>query len=798
MAQTVAELLSGSKTPETAPLPAGWTPVAAPDQPALPAGWTPAAAPAPRSMGDRLALGIRDVAEGTAGVADMLGSVITVPTNLAAQAMGHKPIFTGVEGEASKAMDALGAPKPRDRTERVLSAVGKGATAGLVTSGLGEIAAPVDGAVGVVARGLASSPVKNAVAGATGGASQQEAAEHGAGPILQTVAGLIGSLAGYGGAASAERVLPRPRLTLADTVKTTPKEVVIDHEGDLTEEGREAAIRHDVTAKELKAAYVKPEEVAAAYDAGEGAFTKPRQEPPIQAPVEAPVQEPVAPAPEAMALEPVEPAPEPAIAVPAAPTSARLAQAQSEGVQLTKGQATQDFDTQVAENDLKAGSGPAATQARMFADQQQQQLGQMVDNFKAAIGDSTGTAADRGKVVQDAIGALRDQGQKGVQAVYEQAKALPGSDAPLETGGILDAADRLILETPMDQGSKDALERAMAKFGVLPGKVEPSGRYASVVTDDGRRIRVLGNVEPLTLANAEDFRQALNAAWDSHGLMGKAIRALDDTVDEAIKSGAPGEKTAAYKAAREADKAQRAAFKGKDVVADIAAVKSGTKTPKLDPEDVVKKVLGGGKDSITDLKRVKAVLLSKPTEQSRAAWKALQSHAVGEIFDKALSPNGEFSGARLSSAIKQFGPAKLKLLLGEDEFNRLMKVNRIMHDATVPLANTTNPSGSGYAVIRFMTHHALTWGGTMLRFVPGVGPTMDAAQGLAKIGKDARIADRTLKGMREFTPQKALKADQPKPDTAQFARDFIDIAKSKEILSPLVAVEAQPQKEHAQ
>lgn len=112
--------------------------------------------------------------------------------------------------------------------------------------------------------------------------------------------------------------------------------------------------------------------------------------------------------------------------------------------------------------------------------------------------------------------------------------------------------------------------------------------------------------------------------------------AIDDAVEGAVESaarnGVDGPVGAKLKEARRAVVAQNETFAAKDVVQQLIDFKKGTRTDLVMPDKAITEVLAG---VVTNLKKLKAVLLTQPTAQSKAAWRAIQ--AEGERDTHRLS-----------------------------------------------------------------------------------------------------------------------------------------------------------------
>lgn len=811
MAGSVAELLAGPAAGPSAPQgsdipppPQGFTLSAgASDIPPPPPGFT--VGPQPEKQGSGL---IANLAQGASEGVQFNGGLIRDAlinpraiydraAGMVAQVFGDKaaPSAPGLGALASipgdiaarKASNAVVAASP---AERVARSVGAGATGAVVNP-----------------EGTVAQLLSGAAAGAAGGVASELVPDN-----LKPVANLIGGVAGYGLAHQAVAAKFGPKV--ADVVAETPRDVAITPKGELTEDGREIAAQTGI----------HPEQVKAAYDHFDEVQAKTANDNPDLPPAEAPAMavgdgltRPTAEEP------PANPAAQEAVPAAAAPTdqpppetpsgaAQRLAEAQSEGVDLTKGQATQDFTTQESEQTLRRMAGTEeGAKAQAFYAKQTQQIADAVDRFKNALGNPEATAEERGAQVQDALQTLRTQGKAGVTAFYEQAKDIAkaygdaGSNlTKLDTTGILGKLRELFIDESVPDQVRKALKQQAAKYGLIgqdPTTVE--GETTVKLKDQNGepsgRIAFIGPVEPLTITNAETFRQKINDLWEAgkrnqqEGLKPLIEDAVQQAVDRAAKEG-PGDLGKAYQTARKAHQTQMGTYKAKDIVQSLVDWKKGAPgTPQVQPDAVLKKILGNDGDSVTSLKKVKAVLLSGASDQSKAAWDAIQAHAIGKIFDKAqvLNASAEgpvISGAKLNSAIQAFGVDKLKVLLPAAEFDQLMKLNRIVRNATVPIAGTVNHSNSAYAFINFLGKQGLKLA-SVGRFIPGVGHVADIAAHVVKSSQQSAKSAKTLKGIREYDLTQAANEDAkaPKVNAADFVAQFIRTARDPNIVAPILA-----------
>ena len=385
----------------------------------------------------------------------------------------------------------------------------------------------------------------------------------------------------------------------------------------------------------------------------------------------------------------------------------KIRQAETQGVQLSKAQATGDFGASEAEQTLIKSISPEGEQARQFVDSQQEQLKlaarKYTDNFggSSRLAEVSGemveeTARGKGEQIQSAMRGVEKLNRKEVSDLYTKAGETAGDAVPLNNASIVEVADDIIVNRPITPEVEKSINTAMAKFGLIGDSVEQSSRNKFKVMDGDQAIMITGEQTPLTLSNAEEFRKALNKAVgaDQTGNAKAVVKALDDQVTEIIEQGAATGRTTAFKEARSAASKQAGTFKAKDVIQDLVSYKKGTKTPSVDPETVISKIAKGDK-AVTNLRKVKQVLLSNPTAETKQAWKSIQAETVGDILSQAINKDTlNISGARFNTAINKYKPEALRELLGKKQYGLLKQFQKTLGDATIPPPGTTNPSGT--------------------------------------------------------------------------------------------------------
>nr|WP_319552454.1 hypothetical protein [uncultured Vibrio sp.] len=441
--------------------------------------------------------------------------------------------------------------------------------------------------------------------------------------------------------------------------------------------------------------------------------------------------------------------------------STRIARAEEQGIPLTTAQATKDFAGQEAEQTLRASVSREGTAARQIEQNQQDAIRGAQEKFERGFGDITDRQT-RGANVQQALREMQEQGRQDVSDLYNKAKDAVGAGTTLDNNSLLDTVDELVIDRPVTNETMNTLESALAKFGLVDGEVSKVGRFTQVVDSEGKKIKFKGDQTPLTLDNAEELRQKLNAirSSDTTGAVGGIINKLDDLVDSAVNQLPSGSiKTEAFQAARQAAREQKQIFSQKDIIQNLVGYKKNTQTDLIQPDRVIDSIIKGA-NAKGNLQRVKSTLMKNPTNKTLDAWKSIQAQGVADIFGQSINPaTGEVSGQRLMTAIKKFGGGsekegrnRLKILLG-DKYNEFDNLVAAIGDATIPIKGTTNPSGTAYKVLNFMTR------------VGSVGMLgADAVVSIASKAKDAATARRVLRRIESATPDKVSQAVQANND----------------------------------
>lgn len=756
------------------------------------------------TLGQAFYRGVGDVAEGFGDVLGLVGN----PLNAGINYVTGANLSTDLGGTFR---DWTGAPDPVTDTERYVSAANQGGAAALTGAGIAStLARGGAGMTTYVAEQVAKSPALDTVAGVTSATGAEAGGDIGA-AVDGERGRLIGSVAGgLAGGVSGLKVSER----LGRYMGILPESVAFGANGRLTAEGHELAQRYGLDEEDIRQSYARvrdsgrrvpgnPEDIQARREAFRTRRDRPDVAPAVQPRAEIPQGRNLSAETDRILAEMQRRADDGTAfdgpAAPPPPPRSAFEEAREEGVQLTRGQAEQDFSIQNDENSLRMSSAREGQQARDWFNQQQQQIAGLLERFRSRFGEDPGTKADRGERLQETVRELRDQGQRGVSALYQAAEELGGEGLVLPTEGISNAITDVLIDELVPEGVKRAVTQEAARYGLIGEAAATNEAGITKVTlDDGSTVSFRGPVQELTASNAEQLRKAVNRLYMSDpSRASQGIKpAIDDALEEALTSGSEREGAIgeAYRRARAANRVQKQRFNGKDILEDLAASKKGAdQTPKLSGEQAIARTIGAGPDGITNLRKVKGLLLSSGTQSARQAWGAMQHQGIAELFDDAISRNvnhggGQIgdviSGAKLNSAIERFGIDKLRILLSPEDFNGLMKIRRIVGNATIPITGTTNPSGTATKILNFLR-------GSVLRIsaaVPGLSTVVDSSGNLLAKARDKAVTRRTLEGITSYTgPDSARRMDQAARD---FVAEYIRSGKSGELVPTSINLSA--------
>lgn len=278
---------------------------------------------------------------------------------------------------------------------------------------------------------------------------------------------------------------------------------------------------------------------------------------------------------------------------------------------LTKGQATRNFEQlQFEKETAKAGELGAPLRERV-----ENQTSTLVSNLEA-LADQPGPVKtelrDIGLSIDDAITKRFDAEKAKVDKLYSDAREAGQMRAPVDISRM-----GLVLDD-------------ISKFEDLSGVgglVKGAKAYAvkNNIVDDA------GNPLPVTLDDAERFRQWVNDATDlTDARQSRIRRVLVSAIDDATEN-AGGD---IYRSARSARAKMAREFENVGITKKLLSTKKGTDERAIAYEDAFKKIF---LDSpIEEINKLRGTLL-KGGDEGKQAWADLKSKGIEYIKESAQS-----------------------------------------------------------------------------------------------------------------------------------------------------------------
>jgi hypothetical protein len=426
--------------------------------------------------------------------------------------------------------------------------------------------------------------------------------------------------------------------------------------------------------------------------------------------------------------------------------AARAARFQEIGIPATRGNITQDFGQQAAEERLASMAGGAAGEPVRATQLQQSEA------FQSGINnlvESLGVPSDVGASLKDALsGRLQNlTGQK--NRLYKEfaESARNVSSMPVFTdsiGSALPTKAELRRISRLPGNSVEALDELLVEFGV-----NQSPEAAEAFVKSG------GEITPLSLGNFEDFRQALNQMADTQtpggratgNIVGKLKGALDEEVgrlEEALLASNPANSSMLepLREARALVSRIKTEFSHQSISGRLIAAKPDGVTPIIEASKAYDSIMGR-QQPIEYLERTLASL-NEGGAGGKAAIGALQAETVLRALDKALqAPSRKTSGiqtvgyAQFVKALDSVGEDRLALLFADN--SRALARLRMFQGAASDLTpdNRAVPKGSAPVILDIVNRLGRT---------PGIAAVVDGLKFIANAGADERAVRRAMNG----------------------------------------------------
>jgi hypothetical protein len=429
-----------------------------------------------------------------------------------------------------------------------------------------------------------------------------------------------------------------------------------------------------------------------------------------------------------------------------APAPSKPPTLKNTGIRATTGEANQDLPSQKAEQFLLEQSSEGGGALRAYKLEQSRELKSYLEDLAPDQVDNIGGDVKQALELRDSD--LRSSRSAAYKKLGEVTKDL---DVRLNTNVISDSL-------PSKRELRNFERTSPNQFSAIDGLLN---EFGFDLTDEGVKKAAKGGyeIEPLSVANMEEFRKALGAIEksDQSGatsvITGPLKNALDSEFNLASKSlqesGQPSVAQAA-KEARQTHIALKTEFDEKGLTRQLIDNKSyQSRLPKLEESQVYNKLLAKS-TPIESFNKVVESLDASSAKGARAKSQ-IKSQMIMDLLDSGFSAksrkiNGEqvFGANAFATRFDNIEP-KLKSIMSTSEFKKLRALRDDAKDLTPP--SGALPKGSSGFFIE-----ALEKAGMMglLNSIPYAGAA--SASFLKKIGSaslDAKAFERAVKSSKE-------------------------------------------------
>ena len=332
----------------------------------------------------------------------------------------------------------------------------------------------------------------------------------------------------------------------------------------------------------------------------------------------------------------------------------------------TKSMVTRNPADWAVERNLQKVAGPGDTLADLYRSNDQA-LANRLQNVSGALPE--GTQEAQGMRVMQSIKDLSDATQEQVGALYEQVRKARGEDLASDARHLMGALEELRDSTYAEK---------------LVGSVANKLKRFGMIDDQGNLTS-----STLTVKQAEELRKFVNKLPNDFGKR-DIIAAIDRDVLEGL-----GED--AFKGARDAA-AARFDLLGNPAIQKALGAWDELSQGKTAQNFIKSQIVDAAEQDVASLMRALQVM-DDPTP----SLQSMRAGVLDYLQSKAVNPNSnQFSGAGLARAIRQIGPGKLKMVLGDEAFSRLESLSKAALDATYqPAYSAVNHSNTAPTLLRY-------------------------------------------------------------------------------------------------
>lgn len=385
-------------------------------------------------------------------------------------------------------------------------------------------------------------------------------------------------------------------------------------------------------------------------------------------------------------------------------------------IDLTKGQATRDFEQQRFEKETQKDP---STAGQMLRNRAADQNGAVQRNFDVWLDQTGAEAPDLRGAGMKVVGALRDAAAKDkakIKAAYKAADDAGETAAPVSLTSVVQYLNENAPEATTAPILKFARQKAIQlgiaheEDGVL---VANAPAIASPVdTSRGAGLppaSAQGPAGGVTLKRAELFRKAINQATDYEPTNIRQSSILKGAIDTDTQGvGGP-----LYQQARRLYENAANRYKNNAVIAKLLNNKRGTNDRQVAFEDVWQHAVNSG--SLDDVRKVRSVLQTSG-EDGQQAWRELQGRTLAHLKEAAtqnaqMDVRGQpvVSPAGLNKAIKSLDQdGKLDFVFGKQGAQKLRDVNELSQVMFTAPAGSVNASNTASVVLAALAEAGAT------------------------------------------------------------------------------------------
>ena len=408
--------------------------------------------------------------------------------------------------------------------------------------------------------------------------------------------------------------------------------------------------------------------------------------------------------------------------------AARVAQFAQEGIPYTKGDITQSLPQQAMEARLaESASDPLAQPVRSMRLEQSEKFRGVLDEMVSKLGVPERT----GESIKDAL-----SGRKSLMSAEKRELYKSAMEQADQVGGVPVITDNIRAAIPDERTARRidrlvpqqaaAFDDLLIEFGV---KEAPEGYK--------------GAIEPLSMANFEDFRQAINAIerTDQTGtikvLSGPVKQALDDEIGFAVDAAGhamPADLLATLQKARGVTRDIKTEFSPQSMAGRLIDVKRDGVTPVVEASTVSRRLLGPA-GTAEDMKRTMQSL-AKSGDKGKQAIGDLQAAAIMDIMEAAFGATSRkidgvptLGPAAFQKALKKIGDPKLNILFSnnKDALSRLKNLGKIA--GNIHAQAGAIPKGSASVILDSLNKMGIMG---ISSKIPGAGLLLDVVDTAAK------------------------------------------------------------------